>query len=163
MRNITLALIITVIFSTVASAQSDTDKIRKTIYAELLGSGVFGSVNYDVRFSEKDNGLGFRVGAGMIPDVLVIPLEINGLAGKKKVLFEYGIGIANGIFLKDKPGNTTFPTGTTKIGFIGFAKTGIRYQPQNNGIMLNLNWTPVVNSEDVRWIWFGLGIGYSWK
>ncbi len=163
MKKITLTLLVTILFLAVTSAQSHTGKKQKTMYAELLGSGVFGSVNFDSRFSEKNSGLGFRVGLGMIPDVIVIPLEVNGLAGKKKILFEYGIGISNGIFLKDKPDKTTFPTGTTNIGFIGFAKAGIRYQPQNKGIMFNLNWTPMVNSEEIRWAWFGLGIGYSWE
>ena len=105
MKKITLTLTFIVLFCAILFAQSETSPKRKAVYAEFLGSGVFGSVNYDFRFTEKNNGPGLRIGAGMVPDVLVIPVEINGLVGRKKVLFEYGLGISNGIFLNDKHGN----------------------------------------------------------
>lgn len=163
MKKITLSLTFTVLFCTFLFAQTETSTKRKAVYAEFLGSGVFGSVNYDFRFTEKNNGLGLRIGAGMVPDVLVIPVEINGLAGRKKVVFEYGLGISNGLFLNNKHGNDTFPSGISRLGFLGYAKAGFRLQPKNDGLFFNFNWNPIINKEEIRWLWFGIGIGYSWK
>lgn len=145
------------------NAQNTEEEKRKSVYVELLGSGVFGSVNYDFRLSQRQDGLGMRVGAGMIPDVLIVPIELNGLIGQKKVAFEYGAGISHGIFLKPKAGDETFSTGIDGYGFIVYAKGGIRVHPKNNGIVFNFNWMPMMNAEEIRWIWFGIGIGYSWR
>ena len=136
---------------------------RRVAYIELLGSGVFGSANYDIRFKSGNDGLGMRMGVGYIPDVLLIPIGLNGLIGKGRVAFEYGTGISAGVFLKNKIGNQTFSSGINNLGFIGFAKVGIRVTPKNNGLFFNFNWNPMINTVETRWIWFGLGIGYSWK
>jgi hypothetical protein len=34
---------------------------------------------------------------------------------------------------------------------------------QSNGLMMNLNWTPMINTDEIWAVWFGLGIGYSWN
>ena len=101
-----IALIIILFLPFGLPAQSNGK--NKVVYAELLGAGVFGSVNYDFRFKPGSEGLGMRIGAGMVPDVLIIPIEINGL-------------------------------------------------------MMNLNWTPMINTDEIWAVWFGLGIGYSWN
>jgi hypothetical protein len=136
---------------------------NKVVYAELLGAGVFGSVNYDFRFKPGSEGLGMRIGAGMVPDVLIIPIEINGLMGKKRLALEYGLGTSAGIFLEEKPGDQTFSSGLNGLGFVGYAKVGLRLRPKNNGLMMNLNWTPMINTDEIWAVWFGLGIGYSWN
>jgi len=136
---------------------------NKVVYAELLGAGVSGSVNYDFRFKPGSEGLGMRIGAGMVPDVLIIPIEINGLMGKKRLALEYGLGTSAGIFLEEKPGDQTFSSGLNGLGFVGYAKVGLRLRPKNNGLMMNLNWTPMINTDEIWAVWFGLGIGYSWN
>lgn len=135
----------------------------RVVYAELLGPGVLGSVNYDFRFSPGTEGLGMRIGVGMVPDVLIFPIEVNGLCGKKRLAFEYGLGGSAGLFLQEKPGDQTFSSGVDGLGFIWYGKAGMRLRPKNNGLMLNFNWTPMVNTEEVWIVWFGLGIGYSWN
>lgn len=136
---------------------------RKVVYAELMGAGVIGSVNYDFRFSPGNDGLGMRIGCGYVPDVLTFPLEMNGLIGKRRIAFEYGAGISAGVFLKSVGNKESFATGIESIGYIGFAKAGLRITPKNNGLFFNFNWNPIINAEETRWIWFGLGIGYSWN
>lgn len=136
---------------------------RQVAYVELVGSGVFGSVNYDFRFKPGNDGLGMRTGLGYVPDVLVIPIGLNGLVGKNRIAFEYGAGVSASVFFKSKSGNQTFSSGINNLGFIGFAKAGIRVTPKNNGLFFNINWNPMINTDEIRWIWFGIGIGYSWK
>lgn len=59
----------------------------------LLGSAVIGSVNYDFRFKPGNDSLGMRMGFSYLPDVLIFPVGVNGLVGKKQVAFEYGTGL----------------------------------------------------------------------
>ena len=79
------------------------------------GGGVIGSVNYDFRFNQGNDGLGMRIG---------------------------GKGL----------GNQTFPTGIDNLGYIGFAKAGIRVTPKNNGLFFNFNWNPMINTVETSWI-----------
>lgn len=136
---------------------------RRAVYAELLGSGIIASLNYDFRFKPGNDGLGFRVGVGGLPSAIVFPIGINGLLGKKRFAFEYGAGITAAIITGPITQNLTFNNDSEKFGIIGFAKAGVRYTPTDNGLFLNLNWNPMVNREGLILGWFGLGIGYSWK
>lgn len=135
---------------------------RQVVYAELLGSGVVGSVNYDFRFKPGNDGFGMRMGLGYIPDAIIIPLEINGLLGKKRVAFEYGAGISSAIFLSNDYINEAFLEDIKNFGVIGYVKSGVRITPKKNGVFLNLNWYLVRNKYEYI-NWFGLGIGYSWN
>jgi hypothetical protein len=136
---------------------------RRAVYGELLGSGIFGSINYDFRFIPGNDGLGLRVGFGALPSGIVFPLGINGLLGENRLAFEYGAGISTAIITGPISQNLTFNNGSNRVGFIGFGKAGIRYTPKDNGLFFNLNWNPLLNIEGLTIGWFGLGIGYSWK
>jgi hypothetical protein len=46
---------------------------------------------------------------------------------------------------------------------VGYAKAGLRLLPKKNGLMVSLNYTPMINTDEVWIVWFGLGIGYSWN
>jgi hypothetical protein len=70
-------------------------------YLELFGAGGAASLNYDARFSKKENGLGYRVGIGGeffyssnlgTSTSVAIPFGINYLFGKTKHYFELGAG-----------------------------------------------------------------------
>jgi hypothetical protein len=70
-------------------------------YFELFGAGGAASLNYDARFSKKENGLGYRVGIGGeffyssnlgTSTSVAIPLGLNYLFGKRKHYFELGAG-----------------------------------------------------------------------
>jgi len=131
----------------------DTFK-RKVVYTEVFGSGGYGSINYDIRFKPGNDGLGFRIGIGVFPSTIVIPIGINGLIGKKRFAFEYGTGLS-----------AAFYTGLIEdnFGLTGFVKAGIRYTPVDKGLFLNLNWNPFITPVGPFLGWFGFGIGYSWK
>ncbi|MFP4366339.1 MAG: hypothetical protein ACLFQA_04515 [Bacteroidales bacterium] len=136
---------------------------RKVVYAELLGSAVTGSVNYDFRFKPGNDGFGMRTGLGFVPKALIIPIELNRLTGKNRIAFEYGAGVSAAIFLEEVGYDQTFLNDLGNFGFIGYAKAGIRLTPKDNGVFFNLNWNPIINTVETRWVWFGLGIGYSWN
>jgi hypothetical protein len=156
----TLLILLLLIFTTFEGLSQDTSR-RRAIYGELLGSGIFGSVNYDFRFLPGNDGLGMRLGVGAIPSGIVFPVGFNGLLGEKRIAFEYGAGVSVGILTGAISENLTFNNGSETIGFIGFAKAGIRYTPSNNGLFLNFNWNPLLNTEGLTLGWFGLGIGYT--
>lgn len=68
-------------------AQSESADIKTTsrsVYVELLGSGLAVSANYDSRFSGS-KGFGYRVGIGFIPlkgsTPLTFPLGVNAILG----------------------------------------------------------------------------------
>lgn len=162
MKNQKAALLILLLFISFHLFSQENSK-RQAVYLEVLGSGVIGSINYDFRFKPGNDGLGMRAGFGYVPDVLVFPIGLNGLIGKKRVAFEYGSGISAAVFLRSVSNDLSFSSGTDHLGFIWFGKAGIRITPKNNGVFFNFNWNPLINKEETRWAWFGLGIGYGWK
>src|SRR6218665_2902340 len=95
------ALILPLLFSTVSFAQ----QAAKSVYGELGGPGI-ASINYDMRFQKKDNGLGFRVGIGGFSvrseysdgsserlSLFTVPLGLNYLIGNDgRHYFEVGAG-----------------------------------------------------------------------
>lgn len=127
------------------------------------GSGVIWAINYDFRFKPGNDGLGMRTGFAYVPDVLVLPIELNGLIGKNRIAFEYGAGISAAIYLNNVSNDLAFSNGNENLGYILFAKAGIRVTPRKNGLFFNFHWNPLVNSVETRWAWFGLGVGYSWN
>ncbi|MDE5423986.1 hypothetical protein L3073_17360 [Ancylomarina sp. DW003] len=75
-----------------------------------------------------------------------------------------GLGMRMGFsYLPDVNHGSTFLTDFKDIGYIAFAKAGLRITPKNTGLFFNLNWTPLFNRDEIQWTWFGLGIGYSWN
>jgi hypothetical protein len=154
--------VLLLIFLLVFSSSFSQEKLkRKAVFVELLGSGIIGSVNYDFRFKPGNDGLGMKTGFGFVPKVLIIPIELNGVIGKKRIAFEYGGGISAVIFLDDVGDNLAF-SNSENFGYTLFAKAGIRVTPKNKGLFFSFNWNPIINSVETRWTWFGLGIGYSW-
>lgn len=159
-KKLTLSTLVLLFLFSISFAQETTK--RQAVYAELGGAAVLGSINYDFRFKPGNEGLGARIGFGYVPDVLVFPLEMNGLIGKHKVAFEYGAGISVAYFTENhNTGNQTFRDGDSRLGFIYHGKAGIRITPANSGFFFNFNCTPQINTEDTR-LWFGMGLGYSW-
>ncbi|HVZ95535.1 MAG TPA: hypothetical protein VG847_01570 [Chitinophagaceae bacterium] len=90
-----LLLILTGVISiTSLKAQSDNPEsgvTTKSVYAELLGSGLAFSANFDSRFNGT-RGLGYRMGLGVVPlkgnTALTIPFGLNAIFGKKSSFFE---------------------------------------------------------------------------
>lgn len=106
MKRFAIILFIIVSFSLVGQNKSDdTTHLpkRNTIYLELGGNGIFGSLGYDRLFRlNKKIKTSFSFGVSIFGDFKSteydeyygIPLSFNFLFGKKKHHLELGIGIA---------------------------------------------------------------------
>ncbi len=149
---------------------------RKTVFLEVLGNGLLASGNFDLRLKPNENdGLGFRAGVGggsfsgyddqgnsASIGVVTFPLAVNYLVGKKRSLFESGIGITPMYMTASGTINDNIVSGNG-LSVTGFLNAGYRYQPLNNGLMFHVKWTPAFNSSGFSPKWFGLGLGYSFR
>jgi hypothetical protein len=136
-------------------------------YAELGGPSVAG-INFDTRFSKKDNGLGGRVGFGGIAiegdGVLFFPVGINYLLGKpeSKNFFEVGINLTYVSALEngqeaDPDNNLADTWGSLTLGY--------RYQPTTSGVTFRASVNPFFAfKNDVIWpLYGGISVGYRFK
>lgn len=128
----------------------------KQIYVEIFGNGIlFNSVNYDQRFSNSEDGLGFRVGASIIygrPSDFTFPFMLNYLIGDKHQL-EIGGGL---VYIT---GNISFNSGDQ---LNGIAYTGsIMYRRNyDNGWVFRFGYTPVFDKTSLP-IWLGISLGHK--
>jgi hypothetical protein len=129
---------------TLAKSQSSA----KSIYFELGTPGI-ASINYDMRFQNKNDGLGFRIGVGGVAiegtGAVFIPLGINYLIGKdNKNYFEIGGGVTV-LITYDKNFNSNGSTTSTSDLNSSFGHTyfGYRYQPQKQGFVFRAGIAPI--------------------
>lgn len=128
-----------------------TSKRVQAFYIEGLGSSFTYSINYDMRFENSSNGLGYRVGLGPYADgkqyYVSLPFQINYLMGDYKHHFEIGAGLT-GIFSKKEESNlydvtpyfNIFNPGTN-ANVVGSLLFGYRYQT-DHGVMLRFSLNP---------------------
>ncbi|WP_017257377.1 hypothetical protein [Pedobacter arcticus] len=70
-----------------------TIKPLQLIDGQILGDGLFFSINYDTRFKTSNKGLGLRAGVGILFGA-ALPVSINYLIGNsnKRSFLELGAG-----------------------------------------------------------------------
>jgi hypothetical protein len=164
MRKILLVLGISVIAIGSASAQGVEKQMRTSpnasqVYLELLGPGIFYSLNYDGRFAKMENGFGFRVGLGGAGGngggYLAVPAQLNYLLGNNGQYLELGAGatfLTAGVDVLDDEESGSTVIGTATIGF--------RKQPfGKKGLTWRLAFTPFVGEFGFL-PWGGASIGY---
>lgn len=90
----TFLVLLCLITAAMLKAQSVTPEstvTTKSVYVELLGSGLVTSLNFDSRF-HGSQGLGYRIGLGYVPlskgTTLSIPVGLNAIFGKRYSFFE---------------------------------------------------------------------------
>ncbi len=112
------------------------------IFVELGGSSIIFSINGDMRFEKKLNGLGARIGIGYVSSggesVLTVPVLMNYLLGKNGKYFEIGAGAVfsnTGLF---GPDNSIY--GTLNFGY--------RRQPLYGGFLFRTGLAPVFDSKN---------------
>ena len=129
----------------------------KAVYAELGGSGLGFSANFDSRFNGH-NGLGYRVGIGFLPvtsqKVFTFPIGINTLIGKGPNYLEAEV--------------TVTPT-TAKVtfrkrisSFFILPHIGYRYSKPAGGFNFRIYAGPLIIVSHVV-PWGGLSFGYTLK
>jgi hypothetical protein len=140
-------------------AQSDRPR---TVFIELGGPGLALTLNYDTRFGNRRDGLGYRVGAGYYNTgsnwVASAPLLINYLYGKGSSFIEVGAGTT---FVRSQGStNGTFFEFDNITGFIATATLGYRYQQDNGGINFRIAFVPILYDDGLIAAG-GLSIGYT--
>lgn len=135
----------------------------KTVYAELGGPGLI-SANFDMRFSQKDDGLGGRIGIGGFTlndtydkvSLLTIPVGLNYLFGKDgKNYFEVGAGYTYvNVGARVDTESSTFESSFGNLTF------GYRLAPTGGGFMFKAQITPLFNKNGFMPYYGGIGFGY---
>jgi len=137
-------------------------------YIELLGAGLFYSLNYDRRISDFGLRLGlmyFSVSSGVdsagqsaSASWIGIPLSVSYLGlGSQKHCFEIGAGVTIHHFSAGVSTLGVDSTGSATT-VLGHAILGYRYQPLNGGFFLRAGLTPIIGSGVfLPWPHVGLG------
>lgn len=138
-----------------------------SVYIEALGMGGYGSVNYErLLYKHKKLHIGVRLGVGtyrlrdfetnLNPDITV-PVSFNAYYGKTHHV-EIGIGQtftsivgASSVDFKVDRQNTLNSNFTV----------GYRYQKSSRGMMLRVNYSPIISLNQPFKHWYGLSVGYS--
>lgn len=137
----------------------------KVVYAELGGPGLI-SINYDMRFTQEESGLGGRIGVGGFSlnddydgrvSLLTIPVGLNYLLGKDgKNYFEVGAGFTYmNVSAKDEYNRSTLESS------FGNITLGYRLAPANGGFVFKAQITPIFNKYGFMPYYGGIGFGYK--
>lgn len=179
-RLVMLFLILLVSVSIVAEAapQNDSVSVRPLVYpseptiasgthhalyAELMGSGIFYSLNFEYRLSKW---IALRGGGGTMTssadrsyvNLLLMAMFISNDDGNA---FELGAG-GVGVRVRDADGSAEF-------GMAGALALGYRYQPIEGGVMFRVTYTPLFYKRFSLSDWnvtytrtmVGLSMGYA--
>ena len=145
-----------------ALSRQPSDFARNSIFIELLGNGLFYSLNYDHKFF---NHFSARLGGMYAPwsdrdsdqsaSLLLVPLMANYLVGNGSSRLEIGAGLTFGRASANLDDLEEFDEG----GIASFTSTiGYRLQPTNGGFLFRIGFTPIFTSDGVL-PWVGLSLG----
>jgi hypothetical protein len=156
MKKIIVLLLVSSAFLNVTYGQT----AAKAASVEIGGPGL-ASANFDMRFANKEDGAGFRLGVGAFSvnstHVVTVPLGLNYLIGRdRKDYFEVGAGFTYlNISAKNKGTSKTF-----KSSF-GDLTLGYRFAPARGGFFFKAEITPVFGDGFFIPYFGGLGFGYK--
>ena len=154
-----------VVLSQSTFGQEENEGSNHGVFLELLGNGIFYSVNYDTRFSKKKDGFGGRVGFGYIgvdgDHYSSFPFLINYLKGKNGHYFEFGAG-ANYLVVDTENRINSSPSSIERWeGWSGTVSLGYRFQPSEGGFLFRAGLTPIFRKDEIRPFWPQVSIGYA--
>lgn len=150
MKNLTILILI---FFCCTQVQAQRGQ---AIYAELGGAALLYSVNYDTRFSEREDQLGGRIGAALSDDFFVVVLHMNYLFGKGSHKLEVGAGIS------------TFDIHTDNRDVTASGALMYRFQKKDGHFLFRAGISPIYVElgEPLEFVpeflWFpGISVGYK--
>lgn len=158
---------IAMIAFTVSNAQPGKEGVTspaKAVYFELGGPGI-ASINYDMRFTRSESGIGGRIGFGGFSigagtdrtTAVFIPLGLNYIMSKdQKNYFEVGAGITP-VIINDTYSGTSDNFRST----FGHLNIGYRLQPKEGGFFFRIAVNPVF-AKEFLWPYYG-GIAFGYK
>lgn len=149
-----------IVIAFVCCAATAGAQAAKSVYVELGGPGL-ASFNFDTRFTNREDGIGGRVGFGGFSiggtGAIFLPIGMNYLIGKdSKNYFEVGAGVTP-VFLsglledEDGPFSTTF----------GHLTFGYRMQPLRGGFTFRAFVSPVFGKGAFIPYYGGVSFGYK--
>ncbi len=143
-----------ILFCTSFIANSQTG--AKSVYVELGGPGL-ASFNFDTRFSNRQDGIGGRIGFGGFSidgeGAVFVPIGLNYLIGKdQKNYFELGAGVTP-IFESNSSGNFSSTFGHVLFGY--------RLQPKEGGFTFRAFVSPVFGERFFIPYYGGVSFGYK--
>lgn len=144
------------------------DAPAKVAYFELGGPG-FASVNFDMRFTKSEKGIGGRVGIGGFSigtegdrsTAIFIPVGLNYMVGKdNKHYFELGGGVT---IVKTKD-TYDYGSGSETEKFsstFGHLNFGYRLQPADGGFFFRATLNPLFGKGFFLPVYGGVSFGYK--
>ncbi|MBP6024030.1 hypothetical protein [Ferruginibacter sp.] len=136
----------------------------KAVFFEIGGPGV-ASLNYDMRFTKSESGIGGRIGFGGFSlgtgsdrtTALFIPIGLTYLLGKdERNYFEVGGGVTP-VIVSDTYNGTSENLRST----FGHLNIGYRMQPKAGGFFFRAAINPVFG-KGFFWPYYG-GIAFGYK
>jgi len=137
------------------------------LFAELGGPSVAG-LNFDTRFSKKENGFGGRLGIGGFSidgsGILFIPAGINYLVGKPETKHFLELGI-NLTYVSATDNGDEADTDNNLADTWGCLTMGYRYQPKGPGVTFRASVNPIFAFKNEVFFPFygGVSVGYKFK
>jgi hypothetical protein len=140
-----------------------TDRPPQAVYFQLGGSGPIISANYDRRFFNKVNGLGFAAGIGYWSEsnfgantsIFSVPLSINYLFGRRNDFLELAAGATYISASAD-----LFDSNDSESGFFYHVNMGYRHQPATGGFFFRGGYSPLFYKGEYQTSFY-LGFGYN--
>lgn len=134
----------------------EAEPARSSAYFELLGNGIFYTLNYDRKFSEHVSG---RIGL-MALGATAVPVMANYLAGSGNHRLELGAGPV--LFYLPDTADLDIDEEDIEQGFGAYATAtfGYRYQPVDGGFVFRIGITPLLTSGGAL-PWPGISFGYA--
>ena len=160
MKKILSVLLIIVAINFCKAQSASSGKHQKSVFVEGGGNGIGVSVNFDTRLKpDRNDGFGFRAGAGIVGTYITLPLGINYIAGKKRSGFESGFGITP--VYNFNPGEYSSFFDVTKFTTLEIVTMGYRLQ-SINGFMFRINMSATYYKKQMLYL-AGLSIGLNFK
>jgi hypothetical protein len=165
---ILLSLLILISFNSFSQELKEADFARtksRAVYVELLGNGLGYSFNYDQRFKNRLDGLGFKAGASYFAlagaSAATFPVGVNYLLGKRGKYFELGLG-ATYLFAADRSNNFS-PVNNQAFadGITGNMILGYRSEPEDGGFLFRASITPFFGNGIFWPLFAGVSFGYA--
>jgi hypothetical protein len=145
-----------VLFSSVHLSAQNLNTVSNSVYLELGGNGLLGTINYEREIVSNFN---IRLGLSAFP-------EAGGGYHSGSIDWTFGpLIMVNYIFRISKESSGGFALGTG-ILLIGAEKVypsfliGYRYSPIEGGITFQVAITPIINIDHQLGLWGGVAIGY---
>ena len=143
-------------------------KAENTLFVELLGNGLFWSVNYERYLSESVTarvGVGYYSvgvsgsGGSASASVTTFPLLVNYILGKSSNKFEVGAGVVllHASASASVPGSSDGESGSV---LMGTATAGYRYAPYDGGFVFRAGISPIFG-HGFFLPWPGISFGYG--